>query len=361
MKRLWILGLGCCILAGGCGSAVSVQETTQDGGSGSVASALEAEELDEYITLGDYKGLELTQTVYVITEERVQEKIKEVLDSTAETLEEDGVICEGDIVNLDYEGRLDGEVLENGTVEDYDLKIGSGDFIEGFEEGLIGAKAGEERTLKLTFPEEYEEEDLAGKDVVFDVTVNKIKRPKETADEEWVQSNTNYETVEDYEASIRSQLESSAESAAQTELKSAAWDAASENAEFLEYPEELLEEYIEMQKESYATGAEYYDMEYEELLESYGMTEDDVEEDAKKLVENEILSAAICQAENITSESELYQEKLEEVLDEYYYDSYEEAVEDGIEEENIVRSVQYYCALEITLDSAQISEEEVEL
>lgn len=346
----------CVFLMGGCGTASSSERSSGSEEAGQAVSSLDESQLDASIRLGTYKGIELQKTVYTISDERVQEKVQEVLDSTAEEVEEGEGICEGDLVNLDYEALVNGESVEDGSVEDYDLKIGSGAFLEGFEEGLTGCTAGEEKVLNLTFPEDYEDEELAGKPVTFTVQINEVKRPQQELTADWVTEHTNYETVKAYEESIRSQLESAAEDSAQTQLESDAWEAVHENAEFLEIPEELTEEYIEMQKASYTSGAEYYEMDYEEMLESLGMTEDDVEEDAGKMVENELISAAICRSEEITQESALYQEKLDELLQENYYGTYEEAVEDGIEEVNINRTVQYSCALAIILENAKITE-----
>ena len=350
-KNLLAWGILCSLLLAGCGSQTATESVDQN-----AVGLYTKEELEGYVSLGEYKGIQLEKVNYTISNDRVQEKMQEVLEDTAQEIGEDETIQEGDIVTLDYEGLVDGEILEDGQVTDYDLKIGSGEFIEGFEEGLIGAKAGEERTLELTFPEDYAEEDLAGRDVTFEVTSEEVRRPQESIDEEWVQENTNYETVKDYKTSIRNQLKSSADSAATEQLESDAWEAVYNNTEFLGYPDGLVDEYIEMQEESYQVGADYYEMDYDELLESYGMTQEDVEKDAEKIVENELISAAICEKEGITEESSLYQEKLEELLQENYYDSYEEAVEDGIEEKNILRTVQYYCALDIILENAQITE-----
>ena len=136
----------------------------------------------DYVELGEYKGLTVEVSPTTVTDEEVIKQIR--ANAGSDILEEvtEGTVEEGDTANIDYEGKLDGEAFDGGTAKDTDLEIGSGTFIPGFEDGLIGVKIGDTVDLPLTFPENYTEE-LAGKDVVFTVTVNSVKRMPELTDD----------------------------------------------------------------------------------------------------------------------------------------------------------------------------------
>ena len=160
-----------------------------------------AKKYSKYVELGDYKGIEYTMDVAEVTDDQVNQQIDSFLDGLAETEEvTDRAVEDGDTVNIDFTGTKDGEEFEGGSSEGYDLVIGSGSFIDGFEDGLIGHEIGDEVSLDLTFPEEYpQNEDLAGQDVNFKVTINSIsvKNTPELTDKV-VADNTDYDNVEDY-------------------------------------------------------------------------------------------------------------------------------------------------------------------
>lgn len=160
--------------------------------------------------LGQYKGLEVAVEKVNVTDEEVDNEIQAILESGAETAAVDRPARLGDVVNIDYEGKKDGVAFDGGTAQGFDLELGSGMFIPGFEDGLVGAKKGEVKDLNLTFPEQYQAADLAGQDVVFTVTVNEVKEKKvpELTDA-WVKQYTNGDTtnVADFKANIRKQLE----------------------------------------------------------------------------------------------------------------------------------------------------------
>ena len=131
-------------------------------------------DLNEYLKVGDYKGLETAAFTVEITEDEIQTQINSELEAAAKTEEIAGdvAIADGDTVNIDYTGKKDGKKFDGGSAKGEELVIGSGSFIDGFESGLIGKKVGEKVTLNLTFPEDYTEKSLAGEDVVFTVTIN---------------------------------------------------------------------------------------------------------------------------------------------------------------------------------------------
>ena len=164
----------------------------------------------EVVKLGKYKGLEITLEDATVTDEEVETEINAALEGSAETKPVDRAAKLGDVVNIDYEGKKDGVAFDGGTAQGFDLELGSGRFIPGFEDGLVGAKKGETRDLDLTFPEQYQSAELAGQAVVFTVKVNEVKEkvlPELT--DEWVKEHTGgaCATVADFKKDVRQKLE----------------------------------------------------------------------------------------------------------------------------------------------------------
>ena len=133
------------------------------------------DDVSKYVTIGQYKGLSLDNTVEAVTDDAVEGRVEQELQNKAEEVTE-GSVQEGDIVTINYVGTKDGVAFDGGTANNYELTIGSGTFIDGFEDGIIGMKKGETKDLDLTFPEEYSAEDLAGQEVTFKVTLQSFKR-----------------------------------------------------------------------------------------------------------------------------------------------------------------------------------------
>ena len=213
--------------------------------------------LEDCIRLGEYKGLELTRTVEAVTDEDVESYVNSLM-TPEEVTDESATVQEGDTVNIAYEGTQDGVAFEGGTSESADLVIGSGRFIDGFEDGLIGMKAGESRDLNLTFPEDYRSEEMQGAEVVFHVTVHTISRPTELTDA-WVEENTDgaYGTADEFRQYVRENLETNRQNTAEQTLRQEAWTMIQENSEFLQLPASYVEE-GEMEFESGITQEAAY-------------------------------------------------------------------------------------------------------
>lgn len=355
-KKILALILSVSLVAAGCATSRSSAEENDKWPDLSVTEQeLTAKNVDDFLGVKQYKNLEIEKQIITVTEEDIDSKIRTSLQNTAETLEE-GAVEEGDIVNIDYIGRINGEMAENGQTQDYDLIIGSDSFIDGFEDGLLGHQAGETVKLNLTFPQDYDDEELAGCAVVFEVTINSIKRPLKEVTNEWVLENTNSSSVEEYKESVREELEETAAENMEYLLNESAWEAVSDQTEIYQYPKQLLEDYEKTQTDTYESYAEYYGLTYDETLEENDVTEEDILENARISAESQMIAEYICSKESITEDSDLYQEKLQEILAENRYDSYEEAVDSGIDQEDIHRTVIYYCALDVILDCANIEE-----
>ena len=218
------------------------------------------EEVDpaECVTLGDYKKLTLEKKVEQVTDDDVQTAI---MAETAVTMDDpDATVQKGDTADIAYVGKVDGKEFDGGSSDSYNLVIGSGTFIDGFEDGVIGMKTGETKDLNLKFPDSYQSTDLAGKDVVFTVTVNAFTRPAENIDgweldDAWVAENTDYSTVEEYRAGKRAELEAANETTAENNLQDDAMKQVADGCTFTKIPK------------SYVTlGEEDYDKRYTAYL-----------------------------------------------------------------------------------------------
>lgn len=336
-KKLVVLTLALCMAfaATACGS--QNEETQKEDATGDTAqketegirlTTVAPEDMENYITLADYKGITVESTVDEVSEADIDSQINYSLQEVAEEVTDaDAVVQKNDIVNIDYEGTLNGEAFDGGTDTDYDLTIGSGTFIEGFEDGLIGAKAGEERDLNLTFPEEYPSEDLAGQNVVFHVKVNSIKRPPELTDE-WVKENTGYADVAAYRESVRSNLEASNEASAQSSAQSDAWYQVLDNSEVIEYPEADIQKEVDAYNDLMESYAQQSNMTLEELIESQGISQDDYDEQcqqyAQSMVKQNLVVQSILDKEGLTLEGEEGQAALDSLLASYNVDTKDE-------------------------------------
>ncbi len=252
----------------------------------------------KYVTLVDYNSIEKP------TDEQVEKEIQSVLQSKGTLQEVTGrAVQEGDTVNIDYEGKKDGVAFEGGTAQGYDLKIGSNSFIDGFEDGLIGANIGETRDLNLTFPENYGNADLAGKAVVFTVKVNSIKETKPAElNDEFVQSvSQTSKTVDEYKAEVKKKLELTLD-----------WQDILNNSQ-IEFPKGYVEQQEKELKKGHEETAKANDISLEDYASQYGYTLEQFEEQiamqAESLAKQTALVRAICEKEGIKVSDEEYQEK----------------------------------------------------
>lgn len=284
----------------------------------------EQSEAKEGVTLGEYKGLDLALENPEITDDDVKAYIESILLRTPTYTPLDKTVVEnGDCVNIDYEGLLDGVAFERGSAADQVLEIGSHSFIDGFEEGLIGANVGDKKALNLTFPDPYNPNpDLAGKDVVFNVTVNSIVEKHvmsyEDLTDEYVSANFGQETVEAYKASIKESLASSSAYYAQGNARTAVIEKLQEICTVNGIPQELMDERIAKYKDQVLKMCESQGMELSDYLAQYQTTEEEfnaqAEEYVRKNVEFEMIVQAIAEKEGIKAEGEEYESFISEMM-----------------------------------------------
>lgn len=289
---------------------------------------------NKYVELGEYKGIEYTKTVAEVTDENIQERLDSFVSGLSESEDiTDRAVEDGDIANIDFVGTMDGEEFEGGSGEGYDLTIGSDTFIEGFESGLIGHNIGEEVSLDLTFPDDYNSEDLAGKDVNFKVTINSIsvENTPELTDA-LVKENTDYDTIDAYKDSIREELEASNEESAEQQAKSDIFNKAVENSKINGYDEAEVKQLVDDEFDNFKQTAQTYESygySYEDVLAANGYeTEDELKEGITEYVKNylnqKMVLYCIADKEGIKVTSEETDKKVQEYMDTYQVETKEE-------------------------------------
>lgn len=330
------------------------EEVTEDTRIVSVA----ADEMEKYIKLGEYKGLDVQEDVQEVTDADVETQIETNLSQNpVEVTDENAEVKEGDVVNIDYEGKKDGVAFEGGTAEGFDLTIGSGSFIDGFEDGLIGAKKGEIRNLNLTFPENYQEEDLAGQDVVFTVKINAIKTTPELT-EEWVKENTEYDSVEKYKEGVRKDLEETNSETAKNTALSNAWTTVMDSSEVVKYPQEDVDKAMKLFDDNLKEYAQQQNMEPEEFLETQGMTQEQFDEQSKEYAEytvkQNLIVQAIMDAEKMTLVDERSEEAKKELAANYSVDDIS-ALAEEFGQETVNQSIALTRVTDFILDNAKVN------
>ena len=240
---------------------------------------LEAPESYGNVTLGDYKGVEVEVRDVNVTDDEVQSYVDSLVSSNPEMNEVDRAAKEGDTVNIDYVGKKDGVAFEGGTAQGYDLTLGSGTFIDGFESGLVGAKKGDKIDLNLTFPEEYGNTELAGQAVVFEVTVNAVKESTDAKlNDEWVENytNGNQTTVAEFLDETKKEMQEQREQSEHTIELNSLIGSVIENSTFEVNPEAIEYEAQKMMQNSQMSLAQY-GIDLDSYLSMVGMTKEDYE------------------------------------------------------------------------------------
>ncbi len=257
------------------------------------------------VTLGEYKGLKIEKKVEEVTDETVDQHIDKMRDRKSQMVDapEGSEAKMGDLTTIDFKGFVDGEAFEGGEGNDYPLRLGSGSFIPGFEDQLVGMKVGEERDVKVTFPENYHSENLSGKEAVFHCKLNKLKnKVLPELNDEFVQQASIFKTVDELKKDVREKLEKAAESKAENDRRVAAIDKAAENAS-IDIPEVMVEDRIDQMLREFAMRLEQQGMKFEQYLQLSGgdMTKlrDQYRETAEKNVRTDLMLEAVAKAENI--------------------------------------------------------------
>lgn len=300
----------------------AVLDEVQGEGSVSHDNALDFK-VGDYVKLGDYKKLKVQYPIPEVTQEDVDFAIQEVQEEHTEYKEiTDRPAQDGDTINIDYTGVLDGEAFDGGSDTDYEFELGSGEFLEEFENSLVGKNAKEATTFPVTFPEDYDEE-LGGKTVEFTVTINKISEAKvpEYTDE-FVAKVSDYTTKEEYEKYIKEDLLAAAKAESVSAAGEEALGLAVENATVDGYPQELYDFYYDETIAGYQAFAEMFGMEYEDFVEQMG--DGAIEEAALAQVNEFLVAQAIAEQEGLAVTDDSYQEEAKALMEENEYESMED-------------------------------------
>lgn len=344
----------------------SVAETATEA---ETAEAVEADEEPEfnpadYVEIGDYEGLEIEVSEKAeVTDEDVEAEIAGQIEEKGLYEESDRKTAEdGDVVNIDYVGRIDGEEFDGGSDKGTKLTLGSGDFIEGFEEQIVGKEIGETFDVTVTFPDDYYEE-LAGKEAVFEVTLNAIENPRALDDETAsLLSDGEYGTADEYRESVRKHLEEHAENDRLAEAREAVQEQLLNVCEIKGYPKEVVDYRVAEEIEYYKQYAEELGETYEQLLsDGFGMTEEELKDEMRMEVEDslgrEMIADLIAEKENVSVEEDDFRKYVEELAEQMWYPSAEELIAE-FGEDFLMKQFRRDKAMDAVAAKAKITEVE---
>ena len=274
------------------------------------------------VTLGDYKGVEVPKSEIAVTDEEVDAEVKKEQDKNARTVAvEDRAAANGDITTIDFEGFVDGEAFEGGKGTDYPLTLGSGSFIPGFEDQLVGAKAGDHVEVKVTFPEEYQAKELAGKEAVFQCDVKKVEAKElPELDDDFAQDASEFDTLAEYKEDIKKNLTEKKEKEARAAKENAAVDKAIENAQ-MEIPDAMLNTQVRQMLDDFSRRMQSQGLTMEQYFQFTGMTLEKMQEEMKpqalKRIQTRLVLEKIAEVENIQPTDEEVEEEFKKMADAY--------------------------------------------
>ncbi len=274
------------------------------------------------VKLGKYEGIKVDLVEYNVTDEEIDHEIKHALDHASRFVDvEDRAVQMGDTVGLNYSGSVDGVKFDGGTAENQTLEIGSGSFIPGFEEQMVGMAIGEEKALNVKFPDDYHAEDLKGKEAVFDVKVLSIKEKHVPAlDDEFAKDVSEFDTLDEYKADIKAKLTERKKNQADAEMENKMVEAIAENAE-IDIPDCMVEQQIDSQLRDMEMRLSYQGLKLEDYIKYTGMTmqqmRDMYREGALKTVKIRLTLSEIIKAEKIDATDDEIMEEVKKYAENY--------------------------------------------
>ncbi|HHW95163.1 MAG TPA: trigger factor [Mogibacterium sp.] len=324
------------------------------------------DDLSEYLKLGNYKGVEYELKDTQVTQSEVQQYIDEVLLESADIEQKkEGIVKNDSVVNIDYTGSLNGVEFEGGSATDTMINIADSNFIPGFAEGIIGHKVGETFDINVTFPENYGNDDLAGKNTVFKITINYIELEK-TPDynDNWVKKNTEFNTIAEYEKSIKEEIEDGKKRNAVSNARQEVLAKIIDDSKVVKYPQKEYDSSYNRLVDTYKSYAENSDIKFEEYLETeMGLTKKEFEQIAKETVEKavkqELVLHSIARLEKIEITAGEYTEYLDKLLKDagYTRETYEEeygyTIEEYAESNNLFNFLLYQKVMDKVMEYSE--------
>ena len=292
------------------------------------------------VTLGDYKGVEVPKTEIAVTDEDVDAEVKKEQDKNSRTVVvEDRAAANGDITTIDFEGFVDGVAFDGGKGSDYALTLGSGTFIPGFEDQLVGANTGDHVEVKVTFTQEYQAKELAGKEAVFQCDVKKIETKEvPELDDEFAKDVSEFDTLAEYKEDVKKNLTEKKEKEARTAKENAAVDKAIENAQ-MDIPDLMIQTQCRQMMDDFARRMQQQGLSMDQYFQFTGQSMDKMMEDMKpqalKRIQTRLVLEKIAETENTQPSEEEITEEIQKMADAYKMeaDKIREAIgEDGIEQ-----------------------------
>ena len=310
------------------------------------------------VKLGQYRGLEVTRQETLVSDDEINEELKREQEKNSRLVEVDRPVQDGDTVILDYSGSVDGEKFDGGTAENQTLVIGSGSFIPGFEEQLVGMAKDETKDITVTFPEEYHAENLAGKEAVFTCTIHKIQEKElPELDDEFAQDVSEFETLDEYKKSIMDKL---------TERKQRSAKAAQENeavdkviaASEMDIPEAMIDSQVTSMYQDYARQLQSQGIPIDTYLQYMGTTEEKVKSDmrpqALKQIQTRLVLEEVAKAESLEPNDLRLEEEIDKIAKQYQMET--EKLKQSIgdfEREQMKKDIAVQEAITLILDTAK--------
>lgn len=309
------------------------------------------------VTLGDYKGIEVPKTRVTVKKDEIEEELKKVQEQNAREITVDRPAENGDTVVIDFEGSVDGEVFEGGTAENHPLVLGSGSFIPGFEDQLVGATADSDVEVNVTFPEDYQAKDLAGKAAVFKVKVHEIKKKElPEINDEFAQDVSEFDTLDEYKEDVKKGIAEQKEKAVRQEKQEKIIRQIVENAE-MDIPDPMVVTQTRQMMDQFAQQMQSNGLSMAQYYQFTGLTPDGLLEQmkpqAQKNIENRLVLEAIAAAEGITASEEEVEKEFANIAERYglTVDKVKEIFADE-ETENIKSDIAAQKALDMITEAA---------
>ena len=311
------------------------------------------------VKLGDYKGMEVPEQDTTVSDADVDAELEKKRQQQAELVlkDEDQAAANGDTVVIDYEGSVDGEKFDGGSANNYSLELGSGSFIPGFEDQLVGHKSGDDVDVKVTFPEDYHAKELAGKDALFKVKVHEIKEKQlpELDDDFAKDVDEDVDTLDELKDKTRKQLQEQKDNQAKGAIEDAAIEKAVANAEIEDIPQAMLDEDTNRQMQQYLAGMQQQGISPQMYFQITGTKEDDLKKQfandaAQRVKTNLVLEAIVDDAKLEASEDEI-KDEIKDLAKQYGME--EDAVEKALSKDMLSHDIKIKKAVDLVADSAK--------
>ena len=310
------------------------------------------------VKLGEYKGMEVPAQDTTVSDKEVEDELESKRQQQAElVLKEDQPAENGDTVVIDYVGSVDGEKFDGGSADNYSLELGSGAFIPGFEDQLVGHKSGDDVEVKVTFPEEYHAQDLAGKEAVFEVKLHEVKEKQlpEMDDEFAKDVDEDVETLAELKEKTKKQLQDQKEKAAKAAIEDAALDAAVANAKTETIPQPMLDDDTNRQLQQYLAGMQQQGINPQMYFKITGTSEDDLKKQfadgAEKRVKTNLVLEAIVKDADLKATDDEIAKEISDLAEEYGMEK--DAVEKALSKDMLAHDVEVRKAVDLIADSAK--------